>query len=212
MSTKKPKKNSQNRTKSDLKKKTIDAIRAEITELKKRPSILEKLDSLQKRTQAKIQRKQQCFATFTILLSLALATYLVNFSPNYKYSVNKINNFNFNVFVAIAASLGLITLALTYFNFNFPTERAEQNGVEKKQKKKRSQPCQAIISLFLSVGVFVPIIFGGLLSSMFSPGESFAIVISDPGAAENKMNISVFKIFPDTFHFSHWNELSKLPS
>ena len=199
MSTKKPKKNSQNTTKSDLKKKTINAIKNEITELKKRPSILEKLDSLQKRTQAKIQRKQQCFATFTILLSLALATYLVNFSPNYKYSVNKINNFNFNVFVAIAASLGLITLVLTYFNFNFfgvPKVQAEQNGFEKKQKKKRSQPCQALISLFLSVCVFVPIIFGGLLSSMFSPRESFAIVISDPGAAENLMNISIFEIFP----------------
>ena len=86
-----------------------------------------------------------------------------------------------------------------YFNFNFneiPTERAKQNGFEKKLKKKRSQPCQALISLFLSACVFVPIISGGLLSSTFSPGESFAIVISDPGAAENRMNISIFKIFP----------------
>ena len=88
---------------------------------------------------------------------------------------------------------------VTYFNFNFfgvPKVQAEQNGFENKQNKKRSQPCQALISLLLSVCVFVPIIFGGLLSSTFSPGESFAIVISDPGAAENKMNISLFKIFP----------------
>ena len=142
------------------------------------------------------QKRQQFFGTSVCLVPVVIAACLVNFYPEYKYSANKLNNFNFNVFVSIAVSQGFITLALTFFNLDWLSASKEKSKRNLKNlKRKFSQPIQVLSSLLLSFVVFVPILCGGFLSSTMSPGESFAIVVSDPAATDNKMNISLFKIF-----------------
>ena len=177
------------------KDKTKSEIKEDIKQLRQRPSILERLDSLRNKTQEKIQKRQEWFGTSVSLLSVVLAACLVNFYPDYKYSVNKLNNFNFNIFVSIALSLGFFTLSFTFLSFDFLSKENPKKG-ERKKKRKCSQPTQALLSFLLSLAVFSPILCGGFLSSTLGPGESFAIVISDQNATESRMDISFFKIFP----------------
>jgi len=174
----------------------------------KSKEILQKLDEIREDFQNRVLKKQEFWGTFVNLVSSAIIFALVNCTDTYKYADNKLTNFSFNIYSYVLAALGVMCLLFTFLNFDI-LKLLSLGHVETKdisnvtadvpitRKKEKTRFCgQFLVSCFFSFLVVTPILLGGYYNQFYSKPEGFAILVPDPAALKNEMNITMVKVNP----------------
>eukprot|EP00092_Neocalanus_flemingeri_P000074 GFUD01000076.1.p1 GENE.GFUD01000076.1~~GFUD01000076.1.p1 ORF type:complete len:1104 (-),score=226.04 GFUD01000076.1:19-3330(-) len=63
-------------------------------------------------------------------------------------------------------------------------------------EKKRSKFVQMVVSMFLSLLVFTPIVIGGFCSHHYTLPEGYAVLVPDPAASDNQLYMIMVKVYP----------------
>merc|ERR1719186_2360920 len=63
-------------------------------------------------------------------------------------------------------------------------------------EKKTSKFLQLVVSIFLSILVFVPVIVGGFYNHHYMLPDGFAILVPDPAASKNELYMTMVKVYP----------------
>jgi len=96
---------------------------------------------------------------------------------------------------------GAITLSNTKKNVKaHNTTRVEVN---ERKTEKGNKFLQVLVSCFFSFLVLTPIVLGGYLNYTYTKPDGFAILVPDPAALENEMNMTMVKVNPVNNYYNH---------
>merc|ERR1719153_424649 len=202
-----------------------------VNKLSDRRDLLKKLDEIRENFQNRVLKKQELAGTLINLISPVVIFMLVNYTDTYKYADNKLTNFSFNIYFYVVSTLGLMCLMFTSLNFDAlnicnrgRTETKSRASITisntNKNLKADNTPrvehiepktdeenkfVQFLVSCFLSFLVLTPILCGGYYNYAYTKPDGFAILVPDPAALENEMNMTMVKVNPVNNYYNPQN-------